>query len=170
MPALPEDLEEIADRRPGRAGDDGDRPRKPRERPFALGGKQPFRREPFVQPAELQFQGPHSLESDLADIELVAAARGIDVEPALADHFHPIVQLDRQPRGGSAPQNSADLRMLILERKVAVPRLRPREVRYLAADPQRGKRVFQQPLDQRRQLGHRQYALTIVWSGGRLGR
>ena len=55
--------------------------------------------------------------------------------------------------GGAAPHHGANLGLVVLEREIAMARLRPREVRDLAGDPHDGKLAFEQVLDLRRQLG-----------------
>ena len=101
------------------------------------GVEQSLGRQPLAQLAQRQLERAQALGLDLVDDELIAAARGVDVEIALADHFQAVVQVESHPAGRRAPHHGANLRLIVLERQVAVARLRAREVRNLAADPHR---------------------------------
>ena len=74
-------LEQVADGRAGRAGDDHDPPGEPRQRPLPVRVEQPLGREPGEQLAERQLQRADPLGLDLADDDLVFAPRRIDGQP-----------------------------------------------------------------------------------------
>ena len=96
-PTPAEHLEKIADRRAGGAGDHGDPPDERRQRPFAGRIEKPFPGQLLAQLPQGQFQRPDAPRLDLFDDQLVAAARGVDVEVAPADHLQAVVQVEPQP-------------------------------------------------------------------------
>ena len=56
------------------------------------------------------------------------------------NHFHPVVQFALDALGGAFPNDGANLRMLVFERQVAMPRgAVAAEVGNLAGDPGDGK-------------------------------
>ena len=161
------------DGRPGRAGDDGHPPHEARQRPLAPRVEEPFAGELFPQLPQGQFQGPDALGLDLVDDQLIAAARGVDVEVSLADHFQAVAQIEAHARGRIAPECRADLRPVVLERQIAVARLRPREIGDFAATQTAGKAFSKQVLDlcgqfidrqDRRRVGRfRRRVLSETW-------
>ena len=155
-PAAAQDLEEIVDGRPRGAGDQSHPPHQPRQRPLPRRVEEPLAGQLLPQLPQGQLQGPHPLGLDLVDDQLVAAAGRIHVEVSLADHFQAVGQLEPHPRGDVPPDGRANLGPLVLERQIAMARLRPRQVRDLAAHPDRREGVFQQVLDLRGQLVDRQ--------------
>ena len=78
---------------------------------------------------------------------------------APADHFQAVVQIEPQPGGHAPPHDGPQLGPVVLERQIAVARLRPGEVRDLAGHPHLGKRRLQQVLDLRGQFPDRQAAV-----------
>ena len=69
-----------------------------------------------------------------------------------ADDFEPVVQVEAHPHGRAAPHDGPQLGPIVLERQIAVSRLRPGEVRDLAGDPHGGKCRLHKVLDLRGQF------------------
>ena len=90
--------------------------------------------------------------SIVLDDQLIAAARGVDVEVPAADHLQAVVQVEPHARGGAPPHRRAELGAVVFEREIAVARLRPGEVRDLARHPDRRETRLQQVLDLGRQF------------------
>ena len=101
------------------------------------GSKSPSRAKLVAKLPQGQFQGPDPRGLDLLDDQLVAAPRGVDVEVPAADDLQAVVQVEPQPGGRVPPDDGPQLGPVVLERQVAVARLRPREVRDLAGHPDR---------------------------------
>ena len=93
-----EHLEKIADGRPGRAGDHGDPPHERRQRPFSRRVEQSFPGQLLAKLPQGQLQRPHAARHDVLDDQLVAAAGGVEVEMAAADHLQAVVQVEAQSR------------------------------------------------------------------------
>ena len=170
-PTPAENLKEVADGRPGRAGHDGDPPHKGGQRPFAGRIEEPLPRQLFPQLPQGQFQSPHAARDNVLDDQLVAATCGINVEMPPADHLKAVVQVETRPHRHAAPHDRPELRTVVLERQIAVARLRPGEIRNFAGDPNRRKCPFEQILDLRgqfpdgkRTLGRMGKALWLVGS------
>ncbi len=128
--------------------------------------EQSFPRQFLAQLPQGQFQRPHALGHNVLDHQLVAAAGGVEVEMPAADHLQAVVQIEPQSDGHAPPHHRPELGPLILERQVAVARLRPGEVRHLAGDPHRRERRLQQVLDLGSQFPDRKRAL----GGGNCGK
>src|SRR5262249_36119033 len=124
---------------------------------FARLIEQAFARQALPQNAKRSLQRTQPLGLDALNHELIAAARGIDVQVALADHFQSVFKLEPHRSGRSAPQDGPDLRRVVLQREIKMPRLRARQVRNLAADPYGAEAALQRALDLFGQLGNAQY-------------
>ena len=72
------------------------------QRPLAGRVEQPFPRQLLPQLPQRQLQRPHAPRHDVFDDQLVAAARGVDVEMPAADHLQAVVQVEPQ-RGRPRP-------------------------------------------------------------------
>ena len=152
-PAPPQHFEKVAHRRAGRTGDKRDPPRKRRQAALAGRIEQPFGGQLFAELAQCELERTDALRLELVDDQLVAAARRIHVEVAAAEDVEPVGQFELELRRRAAPHHGADLGQVVLEREVAVARLRPREVGDFAGDPHRRETAFEQVLDAGRELG-----------------
>ena len=128
-------------------GDHGDSPHQRGQRPLAGSVEQSFPRQFLPQLPQRQLQRPHAPRHDVLDDQLVAAALGVDVEMAAADHFQAVVQVEADANGHAPPHHGPQLGPVVLQGQVAVARLGPGEVRHLAHHPDLRKRGLQQVFD-----------------------
>src|SRR5207249_8761786 len=77
---------------------------------------------------------------DLPHDKLIGASRRVNVKIAMTDHLLTIFKLEPQPAGDAPPDHGFDLRRFVAEREIDVPRMRPRDFRDFAVDPDRLKR------------------------------
>ena len=106
-PAAPQHFQEIADGRAGGTGHECDPPREPRQGPLAARIEQAFGGQPLVQLAERQLQRADAQRLDLADDQLVHAARRINVDVPAADNLLAVLQIETQPRRDAPPDDAA---------------------------------------------------------------
>ena len=158
-PPPPEHFQKVAQRRPGRTGNDRDLAAGNGARAACVRPEQPFGGQPLAKLPQGQLQGPHPLGQYLLDHQLITAPRGVQIQMSLADHFQPVVQVEPHPGGGRAPQHGPQLGRLVLERQIAVPRLGTREIRNFAADPNGGESRLDDVLDFGRRLPDREHRL-----------
>ena len=131
-PAPAGDLQDVADGRAGRAGDDHDPPREARQWPLAARVEQALGGQPSEPLAERQLERPDPLRLDLADRELVVTPRLVDGQAAQGAHGQAVGQLEGELARLAPPDHGADRRGVVPEREVDMPRFRPRDVRDLA--------------------------------------
>ena len=93
---------------------------------FARRIEQPFGRQLLAQLPQRQLQRADALRLQLVDDQLIAAARRVHIEMAVADDVEPVGQIELQLRRRAAPHHGANLGLVVLEREIRVARLRPR--------------------------------------------
>ena len=148
-PAAAQHLQKIVDGRPGGAGHQRDVADKGRQRPLAGGVEEPFAGELLAELPQGQFERPDALGHHVLDHQLVVPAGRVEVEVPPADDLQAVVRREPQPGRRAPPHDRAELSPLVLERQIAMPRLRPDEVRYLARHPDLRERRLHQVLDLR---------------------
>ena len=74
-----------------------DPPHERRQRPLPRRVEEPLAGQLLAKLPQGQLQGPHALGLDALDDQLVAAPRGIDVDPPAANHFQAVVQVELAP-------------------------------------------------------------------------
>ena len=117
--------------------------------------EQPLGGEPGHRLAERQLQRPDPLGLEPADDELVLAPRRVDGHAAEARTARPSVRSKTSRCAVALPDHRPDLRRVVLEGEVDVPRPRPRDVRDLAVQRDLGELRAQRLLDPRRQVRDR---------------
>ena len=146
-PAAAQHFQKIVNCRAGWAGDESDPLGEAGQRLFSIFVEQPFGGQFFAKFAQRQFERPDALGVHLANHELIAAPRRVQIEPALADHLHAVFRFESQPPGRRAPNDRPQLGLFVLERQITMPGPGPREVRDFARHPNRGERAFDQTFD-----------------------
>ena len=161
--AVREPVEDVADHRAGRRGDDADHPRQERQRPLALGVEQALGGERPAALVEQRHQRALPGQLQPLDHDLVARAARIGGELAGRDHLDPVLGPEAQRAGaGRARSPRRCTRLASLRREIAMARggaleaaksrrarghgrTRPRRVRFSAerqlGDGQRGRVV-----------------------------
>ena len=109
------------------------------KRPLAARVEQPFGGQLGVTLAKRQLEGADPLGLDLADRDLVFAARRVDGQASQRPHGQAVGQVERHPPRVVLPDDGADRRRVVLEREVDVPRSRPGHVGDLAVQGNLGK-------------------------------
>ena len=102
-PPPAKDLQEIVDRRAGRAGDHGNPPHERRQRPLPPRVEETLAGQFLAKLPQGQLEGPHALGLNTLNDQLVVAPRGVDIDPTAANHFQSVVQIEPHPRGHVAP-------------------------------------------------------------------
>src|SRR5439155_26029103 len=97
-----EDLEHVADRGAGAAGDQDEAAREAWQLLLAAWIGVPPGRQFLLQLTERQFERTDALGLDFLDLQLVFAARHVDDEAALRDHLQAVLQVEAQPQGDPA--------------------------------------------------------------------
>ena len=132
-----EDLQEIVNRRASGTGHDGDLPHEGRQRPLTARVEQPLAGKLFTELPQGQFQRADALGPDAFDDQLITAPRRINVQSAAAHDLQAVMQIEPHPHERVPPHRAADLGMVVLERQVAMARMRPGEIGDLARHPRR---------------------------------
>ncbi len=156
-PAPAQDLEHVAHRRPGAAGDQADAAREARQRALAARVEPAADRELLLELAEGQLQRADALGLHFLDEQLVLAAGGVDAEPAAGDDFQAVAQVELHAQGEAAVEGDLERRFLVLEGEVNVAGRRAGQVGDLALDPDVGVSVLQESLDRAGQLSDREH-------------
>ena len=133
--ASSQNLEKVADRRPGRTCNKGNSAWEPWQRSFTFCREETFLGELIAKLSQSKLEGAETLRHDLIDHKLVTTSWRIKIQVSLADHFQSVVQVKLQSAGSGTPNDGTELSLIVLQREVAVPRLRPREVGDFAGHP-----------------------------------
>ena len=107
-------MQHVRDGGAARRSDDADAPRKPRQRPLALSGEQPFGRELLLELLESELQRAEALRLDQFHQQLILAARFVNVDAPAREHGQPILRLElpvavRRAEGGALTCDSRSL-------------------------------------------------------------
>src|SRR3546814_5361091 len=89
--SIGEAVEDVADHRAGRRGDDADRARQIGQRLFALAVEQPLAAEPRFQFLEEQHQRAFARDLEAVDDELIFRPSRKGGDPAGRDHLDPVL-------------------------------------------------------------------------------
>ncbi len=130
-----EHLQDVANRRAGRGGNDADASRQRRERLLVCLLEQPFCLELRLQFLESPAQQTLAGGLHVFDDELVAAARLVHRDARPDDDLVTVIGPEPEQPVLAAEHRAADLRPVVLQREVQVPGTGPGEVRELAGDP-----------------------------------
>ncbi len=158
--AVGEAVQDVADHRAGRRGDDADDAGQERQFLLALGGEEPLRGETLSAVLQQLEQRADSRQLDRIDDELVFRAAGIGGEPSGGDDLHPILGLDRQTHRRGAPAHRVKHGVGVLQREIQMAGADPLEAADLAAHADGGKIFLDRALERRRQLGNGIFALV----------
>ena len=148
------DLQEVPNRRARRAGHHGNPRDGLRKRLLVDRIEKPLFPEFFLQLPKRRLQRPHPDRFNPPGDQLIASPRRVDVDTPVADDFLPILQIEPQPCRRRSPHNGTNLRPVILQRKINVPRPRPSQIGNLPRHPHIGKTRLQQPFNAGRKLRH----------------
>src|SRR5262249_43298239 len=114
-PSPPQDLQHVAHRRPGRAGDQHHTAGEARQFLLPLRVEVAANRELFLELPERQLQRADALGLQLLDLQLVLAARHVHAEPAAGDHLHAVAQVELQPQVDAAIDYGLELGFCVFE-------------------------------------------------------
>src|ERR1700719_2187169 len=131
-----EDVQNVAQCRPGWRGDHADALRKARQTSLALERKQTFGREPRFQAIELAPQRADTRLLQVLDDELVLAPRLVHADAAADQHLRAGARGEADEGVLHPEHGTAQLRVPVLEREVPVAGSWLREVRQLPLHPQ----------------------------------
>src|SRR5581483_569939 len=81
-----EHVDDVANRRAVKRGDDADLARQRRQRPLAVGIEEPFLLQPLLQLLEGDLQRADALRLEVLAFELIFASRLVDGDLAARDH------------------------------------------------------------------------------------
>ena len=146
-------MQDVANDRAARRGDDTDDFRQERQIFFPLGREQALGGEALAAILEDLQQRPDAGKRDRIDDELVFRAAGISRQPPGADDLHAVFGLDRQADRGLAPAHRIERGVGVLQHEIAMTRAVALEPRDLAAHPDMRKILLDRALQCQRQLG-----------------
>ena len=120
---------------PGRTRHDGDDGGTRRQRALAGGLEQALGRKPRLERLEAEREVSKTGRLQRGDVQLVDAARVVDVDPAVGDDAQSRLRLERRGEPIVTEPDAGELAALVLEREVAVAGARDRHAADLALDP-----------------------------------
>ena len=137
------DPDDVADHRPLRRGDDPQPARQERQRPLSGAVEKPLGVEALLELLERQRQraGPRRL--DVGDRHLEPAARFVQRQPPPAADRHPLFQRELEPGRLAREEHAVELRLVVLETEIEVPRPRALEAGDLPFDANVGEPALQ---------------------------
>src|SRR5689334_14941612 len=141
--AAMQDVQQVAQGRGLRRGDDGDTAGKRRDRLFTGGIEQAFGLKPRLQLFEGDLQRAGAFGFQVLGGDLQFAAAFIDGDAAADDDLHSVVGAEAQQPGLGAEHHDTHLRGVVFQGEVEVAGLGGAEVRNLAFHPGIAKLAFQ---------------------------
>ena len=164
--AIGEAVENVADDRADRRGDDADHLRQMRQRLFAGGVEEAFGGEPGAPFLQHLHDRADAGEFEPLDDDLIRRFARIGGEAAGGDDLHPLLRLHLQLGIGAAPDDGVDLRALVLQREIGVARgMDAAKARDLAAHPDIAEAVLDGALQRLREFADGEFQRV---RGGRL--
>jgi len=154
--AVGQPVEDIADHRPGRRGDDADGARQERQRALAGLVEQSFGGEHATALVEQRHQRALPGQLDPLDHQLIFGPPGIGGELARGDHFGAILGRELQSPRLAPPQHRVDIRRLVLQREITMARSVALPPRNLAAHADMAERLLDRALQRPRQFADRE--------------
>ena len=145
--AILEAVDDVADHRAGRRGDDSDHLRKERQPALARGIEQALGGERLAPPLEQRQQGALARQLHAVDDDLIFGAAGIGRELAGRDDFGAVLGPECERPGAGAPDHGVDARILVLEGEVAMARAVPLEPGDFAAHADLAEGVLDRALE-----------------------
>ena len=169
--AVLQPMQDVADHRTGRRGDDADHFRQPRQQLLARFVEQAFGGKLLLALFHQRHQRADPGGLERLDHDLVFRRAGIGGELAGGDDLEPFLRLEAHPRMRELPDHRLDLGVLVLQREIAMPGgMRPAEAGDFAAHPDMAEGVLHRPLQGGGQLGHREFRrVDQGFGGGHLG-
>ena len=149
-------MQDVADHRPRRRGDNADHAGQIGDRPLTLLVEQPLGREPALAFLEQRHKGAGASGLQVLDDDLVARAAGVGGELAGADHLQPVFGPKAEARRDAAPSNGVEDRGLVLHGEVDVARGGALVARHLAPDPNEAEGGLDRALEALRQFADRE--------------
>src|SRR5215472_1742532 len=140
-----EDPQNVANRGTCGGGDDADAARQNRQRLFAPFVEEAFFLQLAFKLLEGDLERAKTYRLDVADVDLIFAARFIDAEGATHGDVQAILGAEFQPANLITKTDAANLRVRVLEREIEMARLRGTMVRHFPFDPDISKGAFKQP-------------------------
>jgi len=152
--ALAQAMEDVADDGAGGARHDADDLGQVRQRAFALVGEEPFGGEAALPLLELGHQRAEAGRFERLDDDLVFRRAGEGGDLAGGNDLHAFLGLDLEAVPVAAPDDGVDLRLVVLEREVAMSRCVWAAIaRDLAAQAHMAEAVLERALHGVRKLG-----------------
>src|SRR6185437_5583997 len=138
------DVEHVANGGAGWRRDQSDSLRITRKRAFSLGGKQAFGGELLLELFERNLQRAHALQLDGANNQLILAARFVNRDVALQQHFLPVLEQLTMRHHFATEQHAAQLRTSVLEREINMSGTLRAKIGNLTGDPYGSDLLLQQ--------------------------
>ena len=170
-------MQDIADHRAGRRGDDADRTRQVGQKLLARRVEQSLGFKPLLALFKQRHQRAEPGGSTVSDHDLILRAARIGGQPSGEHHFKSGLKLELDARGGAAPDHAGNAGALVLEIEIDVAVRVIAHLAEFAADPHVAVGVLDRALELRRQFGDGQFrqiearlvhrAIHWVHSGGR---
>ena len=154
--AARDDVQDVADGRARRRGDDADAARKQRERTLSSFVKQSFPRQPLFHLLEGDAQRPGPDRVERFDHQLIFTARLVDGEATARSDLQAVRRTKAYRAVRAAKTGRAQLRRLVTNREIPVAGSVRLKVGNLALDPHRSKAALKRRAHLHRQLRHRE--------------
>ena len=119
--AVGEPVQNVANHRAGRRGDDTDDVRQEGNVLLALFFEQALGCEPLAPVLEQLEKGALPRELDRFDDDLITRAARIGRDAAGADDLHALFELEPQPAHRAAPADAVERRRIVLQREIEMP-------------------------------------------------
>src|SRR5579859_1962351 len=140
----PKHAQDVAYRRALRRRHNPDASRQRRQRLLTLRIKKSFSCECLLQLLERKLQRPQSHRLDVRNVNLIFTPRFVDADGAAHGDVQSILGTKLEAAHLIAKADATDLRLLVLQREVQMPRLSRAEIRDFAFDPQVREFVVEQ--------------------------
>ena len=149
-------MQDVADHRPGRRGDDADDVGQERQVAFAVFVEEAFLGQFAATILEEFEERPFPRQLQGFDDDLVLGASGIGGQPPGGHHLHAVFRVEAQTGGGTAPADPVQHGFLVLQGKIEVPGSGPLETGDFPLHANPGKSVLHRPLENQRYLADAQ--------------
>ncbi len=113
-------VDDVADDRACRRGDDADDARHERQQAFAAGIEQAFGLQPALALFQQCHQRPGAGRLQIVDDDLVGGLSGIGGEPAGGDHLHAFLGAELQPAHRGLPDHGVEPCAVVLEAEIGM--------------------------------------------------
>ncbi len=151
-------VQDVANHRTGRRGDDTDHFRQPGQKLLARLVEQPLGGELALALFHQRHQRADAGGLDRLDHDLVFRRAGVGGEFAGGDDLQAFLRLEAHPAMDALPDHRLDLGALVLQREIAMPGgVGPAKTRDFAAHPDMAIGILHRPFQGGGQFGHREF-------------